>query len=293
MKHISSLLYVLISISFMTNITVGKDDGPRDLRVSLLGPNKVVQGDPVSLTVRINNTTKLRRNFVVPEIKRFGPETALFRVASTNAATFESVQYPDIYVGGMKSLSPRPLRVQQLESGMTAEFIFTLMYDFPTAKKRKQLFRRPGIYNIEITVFEPKNEPQNPTEMPYDGDKTPITSEPLSVEIVPPDNAQDKAAFAKLQELPDEYLLYAPEMFKPDCHAEAIQRMSDYFREFSATRYGRYCALPLGMAVSNGATNIDREKIKTILQSAMQEKDFPLYREAAVVLEKVKRSELH
>jgi len=288
MKHIGALLYVLIGISFMTNITVGKDDVPRDLHVLLLGPNKVFQGEPVSLTVRINNTSKLRRNFIVPEIKRFGPETALFRVASTNTATFESVQYPDIYVGGMKSLSPKPLRVQQLGSGMTAEFSFTLMYDFPTVKKRKQLFGRPGIYKIEVTVFEPKNEPQNPTEMPYDGDKTPITSVPLSVEIVPPDNAQDKAAFAKLQELPDEYLLYAPEMFKPDCHAEAIQRMSDYFREFSATRYGRYCALPLGMALKNETPNIDKEKVKAILESVAQEKGFPLSREATVVLDRIR-----
>lgn len=294
MKHIVTALYAIIIVYLVMNLAIGKNASTEGgLRVSLLGSSKAIEGEPVLLTVRVENTSHVQRSLIVPEIRRFGPKTILFRIASTNAATFEDIQYPDIYIGGMKNMPPRPLPIQQLGSGKAADFTFTLMYDFPIAAKRKKLFDRPGIYRIEVIIFEPKNELQDPTQMPYDGDKTPIKSEPLSVEIVSPENAQDEAACAKLQELPDEYLLYAPETFRPDCHAEAIKKITRYFHEFSTTRYGRYCALPLGMALSTGATNIDREKIKAILQSAMQEKDFPLSREAAAVLEKVKRSESH
>ncbi|MCG2679364.1 MAG: hypothetical protein L6455_05255 [Kiritimatiellae bacterium] len=290
MRHIFLMQQVMTVFLLGANVAVGNGMVPDGFRVSLLGPTKVIQGEPVLLTLRVENTSQLSRYIVVPEIRRFGPKTVLFRLATANAATFEDIQYPDIYIGGMKNLPPKPLPVQCLQSGMTAEFNFTLMYDFPVVTKRKRLFDRPGTYTVEVTIFEPKSVPQDRLDIPYDAEKNPITPEPFSFEIIPPENAMDKMALARLIELPDEYLLYAPETFRSDCHAEAIMKIAEMFRDFSQTRYGRYCALPLGVALNTMSIDIDRKKIETILESAGQEKDFPLHREAMIVLEKMRRS---
>ena len=258
-----------------------------DIVASLLVPNTVPQGEPLPIAVQVKNVSQEYRFILIPEIRRFGPDTVLFSVKAPGDVKKQSVQRPDIYVGGLKNMPPSALPIKRLAPGETAEYSFSLIYDFPDAKRRKRLFDTSGRYLVQATVFELVEEPGEVKEVPYDVKRRAVESETADMEILPPKSQRAKDALQAMRSLPDEYLMYDPSVFRSDCHAESAKQLKEYFGHYSDTEIGQRAALPLGIAVAEGVVSDDSGVIRKAIESLSQSKQAQLRSTAATVLEKM------
>lgn len=258
-----------------------------DIVATLLTPGTVFQGEPLSVTVQIKNVSQEYRFILIPAIRRFGPDTVTFSVQAPGSLQRQSVQRPDIYVGGLKTIPPSSLPVQKLSPGEVIEYSFSLVYDFTDAKRRKRLFDTTGRYSVQATIFELVDPVSDVNEVPYDARRRPVLTDSSDVEIVPPTIQREKDALHALWNLPDEYLIYEPFAFRSDCHAEAVTHLTEYFRSYADTNLGRRAALPLGIAVAEGVASDDSGAIRKTLESMSQGKQLQLRATASAVLEKM------
>lgn len=285
MRKEINLGFASVCLAVLWNISCAL--AAEDIVATLLTPGTVFQGEPLSVTVQIKNVSQEYRSILIPAIRRFGPDTVTFSVQAPGSVQRQSVQRPDIYVGGLKSMPPSSLPVQRLSPGEVAEYSFSLVYDFPDAKRRKRLFDTPGRYSVQATVFELVDLASDVNKVPYDARRSPVLTDSSDVEIVSPKSQHEKDALHALWKLPDEYLIYDPSAFRSDCHAEALTQLREYFRNYADTDLGRRAALPLGIAVAEGVANDDSGAIRKALESMSQGKQSQLRATASAVLEKM------
>lgn len=269
MKSNIIAVFTLASLTFLLRLNHGY--ATEDMVVHLLTPQTVNQGEPLSLTVKIQNMSKAERSIYIPVVRRFGPDTVSFNIQFPNSTTMQSVQRPDIYVGGMKIMPPSPLPIKKLSPGEVVKYSFALVYEFPDVKTRKWLFDQLGEYTLQATVYELVDHENDSSEVPYDSPRHAIMSKTSVVEIVSPITQRDKDALHALWSLSDEYLIYEPTVYRSDCHASAIESLMEYFSHYRDTNLGRRAALPLGIAVAEGLirddTGIIKETIEILSQS--------------------------
>lgn len=285
MREMINLRFATVCLAVLWNI--GAVLAAEDIVATLLTPGTVFQGEPLSFTVQIKNVSQEYRSILIPAIRRFGPDTVTFSVQAPDSGQRQSVQRPDIYIGGLKSMPPSSLPVQKLSPGEVAEYSFSLVYDFPDAKRRKRLFDTPGRYLVQATIFELVDPASDANEVPYDARRRPVLTDLSGVEIVPPKSQREKDALHALWKLPDEYLIYEPSAFRSDCHAEAATHLREYFRNYADTDLGRRAALPLGIAVAEGVASDDSGVVRKTLESMSQGKQSQLRATASAVLEKM------
>jgi hypothetical protein len=258
-----------------------------DMVATLLVPNTVPQGEPLPITVQVKNVSQEYRIILIPVIRRFGPDTVLFSVKAPDDVKKQPVQRPDIYVGGLKNMTPSTLPITRLAPGATAVYSFSLAYDFPDAKRRKRLFDTPGRYVVQAKVFELVGDPGEVKEVPYDAQRRAVESESVDVEILHPKSQRAKDALQAMKSLPDEYLIYDPFVFRSDCHAESAKQLKEYFGHYADTEIGQRAAFPLGIAVAEGVVSDDSGVIRKTIESLSQSKQAQLRSTAATVLEKM------
>lgn len=260
-----------------------------DVIATLSLPKTVLQGEPLPIIIRVENRSTQDRCILIPVIRRFGPDTVLFRVQVPGDDQKKSIQRPDIYVGGFKNMPPAALPVKRLSPGESVEYAFSLIYDFPDVKRRKRLFDAPGKYVVQATVFELVEMVVDVVEVPYDAQRCAVETGSVSVEIVPPENRRDKEALNAMWNLPDEYLVYDPFVFRADCHAESVKKMKEYFSNYSDTKFGQRAALPLGIAIADGVISDDSGVIRKTIESLSLQKQSQLHSTAGAVLEEISK----
>ncbi len=285
MKRKINLGFASVYLAVLWNI--GYALAAEDIVATLLTPGTVLQGEPLLVTVQIKNVSQEYRSILIPVIRRFGPDTVTFSVQVPGAVQKQSVQRPDIYVGGMKNMPPSALPVRKLSPGEVAEYSFSLVYDFPDAKRRKRLFDSPGRYSVQATVFELVDPASDVNKVPYDARRRAVLTGSSEVEIVHPKSQREKDALHALWNLPDEYLIYEPSAFRSDYHAEAAKRLREYLQNYADTDLGQRAALPLGIAVAEGVVSDDSGVIRKTIESMSQSKQLQLRATAAAVLEKI------
>lgn len=261
-------VFTLASLTLLLRLNHGY--AAEDMVVHLLTPQTVNQGEPLSITVKIQNASKENRSIFIPVVRRFGPDTVSFSIQVPGGTTMQSVQRPDIYVGGMKNMPPSPLPMKKLSPGEVVEYSFSLVYEFPDVKTRKRLFDQLGEYTLQATVYELVDPEIDIIEVPYDSPRHAIISKTSGVEIVSPSNQRDKDALHALWSLSDEYLIYEPTAYRSDCHAPAVVSLMEYFSNYRDTNLGRRAALPLGIAVTEGLISDDTGTIKETIEILSQ-----------------------
>lgn len=257
------------------------------LMATLLVPHTVPQGEPLAVTIQVKNISKEYCYILVPIIRRFGPDTVMFDVQAPDFKQEQSVQRPDIYVGGFKSMAPLELPVKKIAPGEVTEYSFSLIYDFPDVESRKLLFKVSGRYAVRASVFELADSPGDVSEVPYNVRRCEIQTGSVNVEIIPPESQREKDALQALWGLPDEYLVYAPFAFQSDCHAEAATKMKEYYGNYSDTEFGQRVALVLGVAIAKGVVSDDSGDIRKAIESLSLNKQLPLHTVASAVLEEM------
>jgi hypothetical protein len=274
-------LFVLVGVECMV--------GEETIIATLVTPKTIFQGEPLTVTLQIKNVSTVERYILIPEIRRFGPDTILFHIWTANAGQNYTVKRPDIYIGGMKIMPPSLLPIQKISRNTTAEYSFTLIYDFPDIETRRRLFDKPGQYSIQATIFELSQPVVNVCEVPYDVPRRSIMTPVSPFEVVVPNNPREKEALEAFLSLPDEYLIYEPFVFRSDCHVEAVKCMKTFFQNYADTYLGQRASLVLGIAVADGVINDDAGAIQKTIELISRSDRVSERRLAIAILEKMVR----
>lgn len=285
MKMVSGIF--ILSLGVICNISRVFATEDEAVVATLLVPKTAIQGEPLPVRIRVINNSKRDLQILIPEVRRFGPDTILFGVQAPGSHQMRAVQRPDIYIGGFKNMPPSALPVKRLSPGESVEYAFSLIYDFPDAQRRKKLFETPGQYVVQATIFELVDISENAQNVPYDAKRRAIEAETVVTEIISPESQRDKEALNAMWALPDEYLVYDPFVFRADCHAKSAEKILEYFSSYSDTIYGQRAALPLGIAVAAGIVRDDSGIIHKAIESLSAKKQLPVHTVASAVLKEM------
>ena len=261
----------------------------RQLSVTIQMPSVVSRGAPVPVTVRITNNSVTNRYALWPVIRRFGLDTVRFSIRTPDGTQFDQLR-PDIYIGGMKTMPPSALPVLKLVPQGSADYMFSLVYDFPTVQERRFLFTTPGLYSIRVLVYETVAVPDDAGTIPYDAPRTKILSDWYQVRIVPSSSSYDQEAWEASQKLPDEYLLYEPLMVPADWPPLNARRFFDYFQSYRKTTLGYRAALVLGVAAAKGVTGEVPTTVVDALDDLERDSRSSLHDTAVVVKRQLQQS---
>ena len=279
------LSHTLFALSFCGMPAIAEDG----IDVELTIPDQILLGDPMPVSVRVQNKSDKSITIMEPIIRRFGRDTITFALKRPNDECFSEIEHPDIYVGGLKIMPPQPCEIRRFAIGESVEYRFSLAYDFLNSRHHQLLFDTPGKYFIQISIYEPLCVKDCDTSVPYDSECRTIQSEISSAVVVAPTDVREQLALNALANLPCEYLLYGPFAFRDYCHADAIKDFQKFFREYSGTRLGRRAALPLGIALSQGLIQDDSHAIIETLEKLAHDNDFELRQSALRILSQLKQ----
>ncbi len=254
------------------------------LEATITVPDRVYQGEPITLIAKIRNDSTQEKNIVVPETRRFGRDSIEFFFQPPGTSDFKRILHPDVYVGGMKMMAPKPCPIIRLAPDETVEYVFSVAYDFMDSRCYQKLFDTPGKYSFQVSLYEPLHVKDGEMSVSYDSEWKAIKSEITSTVVVAPTGIRERQALNALANLPCEYLLYGPFEFRADCHADAIKDFQQFFREYSGTRLGRRAALPLGIALSQGLVQDDSHAIIETLEKLAHDDDLELRQSALGIL---------
>lgn len=283
----STILFRTLVATYLSGtLAYAKDE----IKVALVVPDRIQLGEPLPVSVRIQNKSDKGITIMEPIIRRFGRDTIIFELQRPCANSFMKIEHPDVYIGGMKIIAPMPYPIRRLAPNESVEFAFSLAYDFPFFEEQRQrLFDTPGKYLLQISIYEPLHVKDGETSVPYDSECRTIQSEISSAVVVAPADIREQQALNALANLPCEYLLYAPFAFRDYCHADAIKDFQQFFREYSGTRLGRRAALPLGIALSQGLVQDDSHAIIETLEKLAHDDDLELRQSALRILSQLKQ----
>lgn len=278
----STILFRTLVATYLSGtLAYAKDE----IKVALVVPDRIQLGEPLPVSVRIQNKSDKGITIMEPIIRRFGRDTIIFELQRPCANSFMKIEHPDVYIGGMKIIAPMPYPIRRLAPNESVEFAFSLAYDFPFFEEQRQrLFDTPGKYLLQISIYEPLHVKDGETSVPYDSECRTIQSEISSVVVVAPTDIREQQALAAFANLPCEYLLYGPFEFRADCHADAIKDFRRFLHDYSDTRLGRRAALPLGIALSQGLIQDDADTIVETLKKLANDADPDLRQSAAEIL---------
>ncbi|MBP5545099.1 MAG: hypothetical protein ILM98_13570 [Kiritimatiellae bacterium] len=280
------LFRTLVATYLSGTLAYAKDE----IKVALSIPDRIQLGEPLPVSVRIQNKSDKGITIMEPIIRRFGRDTIIFELQRPCANSFMKIEHPDVYIGGMKIIAPMPYPIRRLAPNESVEFAFSLAYDFPFFEEQRQrLFDTPGKYLLQISIYEPLHVKDGETSVPYDSECRTIQSEISSVVVVAPADIREQQALNALANLPCEYLLYAPFEFRAECHAGAIRDFWQFLNEYSDTRLGRRAALSLGIALSQGLILDDSHAIIETLEKLAHDNDFELRQSALRILSQLKQ----
>ncbi|MBR3085302.1 MAG: hypothetical protein IKH04_02755 [Kiritimatiellae bacterium] len=284
-------IVVIVFSAFLcfSHIVVMNSFAQDGIDVALSIPDQILLGDPMPVSVRVQNKSDKSITIMEPIIRRFGRDTITFALKRPYDECFSEIEHPDIYVGGLKIMPPQPCEIRRFAIGESVEYRFSLAYDFLNSRHHQLLFDTPGKYFIQISIYEPLCVKDCDTSVPYDSECRTIQSEISSAVVVAPADIREQQALNALANLPCEYLLYGPFEFRADCHADAIKDFQQFFREYSGTRLGRRAALSLGIALSQGLIQDDSHAIIETLEKLAHDNDFELRQSALRILSQLKQ----
>jgi len=209
--------------------------------------DKIILGDPLPLQLRIENGSGNYISFLAPATGRFEYRTISFYVCFPGREDFYKLRSPGVYVGPMKIIrSPKTIPVVTLPPKGMATFDFVLDYDFPTVERRKWLFPVAGTYRVKAALYLLQEALLEKDETSPQASRISVETLPLDVRIIEPEGEEDIQAYADMRRLTYDYLLYAPEMFHPRMHREALEETEGFITKHAKSRYASFGKLFIG-----------------------------------------------
>jgi hypothetical protein len=268
------LFTAVLGCVLFTQIAMGaplSGTAPNGVRIQLAIPEGATfyLGDPLVVTLKVENASGSAFSFISPSIERFAYKTMSLQILAPDQTKFREIEMLGIYDGAMKSMPPpKALRLVTVASGKETEFNFVLDYDCPIITSRRWVFPVSGDYVIKASLLVPKRPAEGAEEIAVDTPTDTIESEMLTVHVAPPPNKQDEEAYKELRTLKYDFLVYAPEQFDPETHSGAIGEIGSFVKRHTGSRYANYASFFIGYA---GFVKNERGKNREEMQKGFDE----------------------
>jgi hypothetical protein len=204
------------------------------MRVTANDP--VIRGDPVALTVRLDNRNPQPVTIVIPQIRPPDQTTVLIYVKGPGESTFRPVKWPGVYDGALKSrVGPHRLPIVTIRAKHSLSFHLILDWDFNPANERERRWSFPeaGDYSVRITAFILDLPTTGPTVDASNALRHRVESDLSLVHIIEPAAKADVLAADDLLQLPNGWLLYGPSFTGNVLPDDLI----DFRKRHAASRY--------------------------------------------------------
>gem|GEM_PF-6745305 len=255
------------------------------------GQLRVGEAWPVGVTV--TNPDPAPTQILAPNLEGTGPSGLRFRIRAPNEAGFRPILMPAYRLGPFKSSTPPAadeLPALVVPPNDSIQINVELCADFATPRGSPTLFPVPGNYKLQAVVLEMLAIPERGTDVAVRFVR--YESNVLSVRAWPPANAAEQRAFQALTDLPDPYLVYAPEAYQPDVHGRAGAAIAAFLRDRPDTAWTDYVRMADAFIevvdARRGRTGPEAEDAGlATLQALREQPGFALRRKAAELLQRL------